>query len=78
MAKSKLYRNLKPGDRFKVETGYGIKQYLSAVVTVSSVEKVGRNRFSGKQQWAVYGDYPWWWGRPIHAESSERCELWEG
>ncbi len=73
--RTKLCRNLKPGDRFTVETGWGVKQYLSAIVTVNSVEKTGRDWFAGKHQWIIYGDYPWWWGRPIYAYSTDRVEL---
>ena len=77
MTKSKLYRNLKPGDQFKVETGYGISRYMWHIVTVSSVKETRRAFFTGKRQWAVYGDYPWWFSGPIHAYSYDRVTLVE-
>lgn len=74
--KTKLYRNLKPGDQFRIETGYGIKQYRSAIITVTRVEETQRAYFSGKRQWAVYGNYPWWWGStPVTAYSTDKVEL---
>jgi len=73
--KTKLYRNLKPGDTLTVETGWGIRPYRHAVVTVSKVYETRRCWFTNRKQWAVCGDYPWWFGGPIHAYSDERVEL---
>jgi len=71
MAKSKLYRNLKCGDKFRVRREDGI----SAIVTVSQVQETRKAWFSGKRQWEVHGNYPWWWMTPIRAYSNERCNL---
>lgn len=71
MPKSKLYRNLKPGDKFTV----GREDGKRATVTVSSVHETKRAWFSGKRQWIVNGDYPYWWSVPIHAYSTDRIDL---
>ena len=75
MAKSKLYRNLKPGDKFRVESAYKIGLYRSHIVTVSAVHETCRGYFSGKRQWEVSGDYPYWWNGPIRAYSDDRTDL---
>lgn len=61
-AKTKLFRNLKPGEKFVVETGYGVKQHYSSVVTVSCVRETCLSWLTGKRQWNVFGNFPWWWG----------------
>jgi hypothetical protein len=72
--KSKLFRNLKPGDKFKVETGYGIEPHKEAIITVSKVEEARTH--SRIRQWAVYGSgYPFWFPGPVMAEHDERTEL---
>ena len=75
--KSKLYRNLKAGDMFKVETGWGIRPYRCAIVTVTKVVKLEGLRFARGTAYEVYGNFPWWWGRDyIYVYASERVTLW--
>lgn len=70
---TKLTRNLKPGDRFVVtfpEAGY------KAVVTVTGVVPLGVSRYSGKKEWRIDGEYPWWWpGSAIIAQSKDRTDV---
>ncbi len=73
--RTKLYRNLKPGDRFIVETDWVIKEHRTAVVTVSCVKETYICPFTSKRQWRVLGNYPWWFSGPIHVYSDERVEL---
>lgn len=77
MAKSKLFRNLKAGDKFVVETGYGIKDYRTAVVTVHEVRRIAeKGCFTGKTQWNVYGTFPAWWGsNHTTVYATDRVEL---
>ncbi len=80
MTKSKLYRNLKPGDKFEVVIDTP-KFRAVAVVTVSDVKRMPSMRFSdrGRAIYYVYGDFPFWWGQDyIRAYSDERTELYEG
>lgn len=72
---SKLYRNLKPGDQFRVETGWGMPVSRSAVVTVTKVYETHRAYATGRRQWVVHGTYPWWWTGPIHAYADERVDV---
>lgn len=74
--KTKLYRNLKPGDRFTViDLSFTSTHGRASTVTVSKVHETSKAWFSGKRQWAVHGDYPWWFTGPIHAYSTDRVEL---
>lgn len=70
-AKSKLYRNLVPGDRFRVWREDG----KTDIVTVSHVRECPHAWFSGRRQWEVLGNYPWWWTAPIRAYANERVDL---
>lgn len=72
--RSKLYRNLKPGDKFAIADNTSGK-LRSAVITVSSVHETKRAWFTGRRLWQVHGNYPWWWPFPITAYSDERVEL---
>lgn len=71
--RSKLWRNLKPGDKFRVSCA-GVP-YREKVCTVTKVQEVRRAWFSGKRQWEIHADYPWWWPCPIRAYADERTEL---
>ena len=77
MAKSKLFRNLKAGDKFVVETGYGIKDYRTAVVTVHEVRRIAeKGWFTGKTQWNVYRTFPACWGsNHTTVYATDRVEL---
>lgn len=69
--KTKLYRNLKPGDKFKVYREDG----RSYTVTVYRVQESTRSWYTGKRQWEVLGDYPFWWTTPIRAYHDEKTTL---
>ena len=58
---SRLLRNLRPGDRFRITGVAG----QSAVVTTVRVDKIGRGYFSGDMQYAVVvaEDLPFWFPR---------------
>lgn len=71
--KSKLYRNLKPGDNILL-IDCSSARMRHCVLTVSSVVKT-INLFSHKSEWIVNGNYPWWWTIPIHAYGNERVQL---
>jgi hypothetical protein len=71
MRKTKLYRNLKKGDQFMVKREDG----KTAIVTVNRVQETIKAWFSGRRQWEIHGDYPWWWNFPIRAYSNDRVEL---
>lgn len=78
--KTKLFRNLKPGDKFVVYRDIlGVEKLkvsqTHAIVTVISVQETTRAHFSGKRQWQVNGNYPWWWVTPICAYANEKTEL---
>lgn len=74
MRKSKLIRNLKPGDKFTVMDDTG-DRLRTCTVTVSSVRETRRAWFSGKRQWEVSADYPWWWPFPVRGYSTDRINL---
>ena len=71
---SKLFRNLKPGDRFVVSAESGLRT-VTHVVNVTIVRDGGHNYFTGKREWVVHGTYPWWWSRAIRATYNERTEV---
>jgi hypothetical protein len=76
--KTKLYRNLKHGDKILVAdatNNNGSVGGRTAIVTVSCVQETRSGRISGKRQWAVHGNYPWWFSGPILAYSTDRTEL---
>lgn len=76
MAKSKLYRNLKPGDKFQViDLTFLSTHGRTHTVTVTSVQETKRAWFTNRRQWAIHGNYPWWFGGPIMAYSDDRVEL---
>ena len=74
-ASSKLYRNLLPGDKIMVQMSMAYAPMRTHVVTVSHVEEMTRCHISGKRQWVVYGDYPWWFRGPIIAYHEDRVIL---
>ena len=74
-ATSKLYRNLKAGDKILLQTGFGIKDYRTHVLTVTRVQETRRAWFTGRRQWMVLGNYPWWFPGPILSYSDDRTEL---
>ena len=74
-ATSKLYRNLKLGDKFVVSTDLSCPRQYRAVVTVTAVQETSRAWFTGRRQWVVHGNYPWWWTLPIRAYSDDRTDL---
>jgi hypothetical protein len=74
--KTKLYRNLKPGDQFTVvDLTYPSAYGRAAAVTVTGVREAGPAWFTGKRQWEIHGTYPWWFRGPIMAYSTDRVEL---
>ena len=70
---SKLYRNLKPGDVIRIETVS--LPYRSALLTVTHTQECERAFFTGKRQWAIHGNYPWWFPGPIRAYADERVNV---
>ena len=75
MAETKLYRNLKAGDKFVVHDNTDPKKHRTAVVTVSGVREIARGFISHKRQWEVSGDYPWWFVHAIIAYSTDKVEV---
>lgn len=73
--KTKLIRNLKKGDKFRISCESPVRR--SAIVTVSHVQETIRGPFSGRRVWQVLGDYPWWWGFPVRGYSDSKMELIE-
>ena len=75
MPRSKLIRNLKPGDRFTIIDVDGKR---TATVTVQAVQETRMGYFTRKRRWEVIvqGGYPWWWGcSPMVGYSDSRIEL---
>lgn len=72
--KSKLFRNLKKGDKFEVIADNG-RHCRTAIVTVTSVQECSRGWFDGKRRWQVNGNYPWWFMLPVRATHDERTDL---
>jgi hypothetical protein len=72
--RTKLYRNLKPGDRIMVRDATGEKS-RAALVTVLRVQECRAGYITGKRRWEVIADYPWWWHSPITAYSDDRTEV---
>lgn len=75
---TKLYRNLKKGDKIVLldETDY--PKIRKHILIVSSVRECSRAWFTGKRQWEVSGNYPFWFPFPIRAYSNDRTELYAG
>ena len=72
MVKSKLYRNLKVGDKFEVYTDKSTGVNYHHTVTVSHVKKVYSRCYFGRYAYMIYGNFPFWWGRNyLQAESNE-------
>ena len=76
MTRTKLFRNLKPGEQFQVILDIPGHPYTASTVTVTSVERIAKPRKYGISFWRVYGDFPLWWCCPyLVAYSDERTEL---
>ena len=73
--RTKLIRNLKPGDKFGVRTDFPGEKHRHAVVTVSCVQETRRGFMTGKRTWEVIGDYPWWFPHCITGYHNEKIEL---
>lgn len=72
MAKTKLIRNLKKGDKFVVRREDGV----SATITVQGVQETQRAWFTGKRQWEVIAhDWPFWWCFGLRGYSTDRIGL---
>jgi hypothetical protein len=73
--KSKLYRNLRPGDKFRVTDRTDGGKERTAIITVSKVQEGRVGHFTGERRWEVHGDYPWWFQGPVVAYSGDRVNL---
>lgn len=73
--KTKLYRNLKPGDIISVECN--ITDYRKEYVKVNRVQETTKYWHSVKRIWEIHGEYPWWWPGPIRAYSNEKCDVYK-
>lgn len=70
MKLTRLYRNLKKGDKFVVRF-----ENKSTIVVVSSVNETRRFHFSGKRCWEIHANYPWWFPGPIRGYSTDKIEI---
>lgn len=69
--KTKLIRNLKPGDKLQIRS-----ESRSAVVTVRRVQEIPQGIATGRRRWEVSADYPFWWGLTgVIGYSSDRIEV---
>jgi hypothetical protein len=76
MRKTKLGRNLKPGDKIQLVDGISSKP-RTALCTVDRVYETRRAWFSGRRMWRVaLKDKPWWFGPEIMCYSNERFEVY--
>jgi hypothetical protein len=74
MARSKLLRNLKPGDRYTIQ---GTEPHQRLTLTVLRVEETSMGCFTGKRRWAVHSveRRPFWFQFPVIGYSDERIAL---
>lgn len=69
---TKLVRNLKAGDKLKLVDIDGKRTHL---LEVRKVEETRPGYLTGKRQWKVVGDYPWWFPLPVVGYSNSRITL---
>jgi hypothetical protein len=72
MTKKKLIRNLKRGDQIRV---WDMDYKRSKLVTVSSVNETRKGFMTGRRQWRVTADFPWWWPCGIVGYSDDKIEV---
>jgi hypothetical protein len=73
--RTKLYRNLKPGEKITLLDQTTPGKTRTHTLVVSHVQETCRAYFTGKRQWVVHGNYPWWWSNPITVYSTDKVEV---
>jgi hypothetical protein len=72
MARSKLVRNVKRGDKFRIRS----ERYEAVVTAASDAQETRSGHFTRRRQWMIPANYPWWWGASaVTGYSDTRIEL---
>jgi hypothetical protein len=73
MKKTKLIRNVRKGEKFIVRDA--LSGRVTTVVAGNAQETIP-GFMTGKRQWMIPGNYPWWWGcSAVTGYSKDKIEV---